>query len=226
MDALLTDPKTGLSERYDLKTEVYFKRPITNDEYKNRPATRGFIDEAFNNIEKTMIVPKTIAGYTGHRWPDNEFDVATKSYVEGALDKVWLPSATELNIANGVDWNGDIDDAWTNPSDETGSKVFEYFNNYQNYGYSSVAEAVKAVRTPFAKNSFAMNYSIPVYLKGTTEINTDIHATSNSTDHYWTRSPSSFWFFSMRTVYSTGSFHSWRSYYSYVGVRPCVILKY
>lgn len=227
VDKLLSNPKTGLFKRYETSnTEVYYQRPIINDEYKNRPATRGFHDEAFNETERSMIVPKQIAGYIGHRWPDNENDIATKSYIEGAIDKVWLPSATELNVMNGQDWNNQSNDAWTNPSDETGSAVFKYFKDYEKYGFSSLAQAVKATRTPFARNSFAMNYSIPVYKKGTTEVNTDIHTTANSNDHYWTRSPSSTWFSHARFVYSSGLFHAHSTYDSYIGVRPCVILKY
>lgn len=224
---LLTNPKTGLFKRYEKdNTEVYYQRPITNGDYKARPATRGFLDEAFNETEKSMIVPKQIAGYTGHRWPDNALDIATKSYVEGAVDKVWLASATELNVMNGQDWNNQSNDTWTNPSDEAGSTIFQYFQNYDKYGFSSLSQAVKATRTPFAKNSFAMNYSIPVYKKGTTEVNTDIHTTANSTDHYWTRSSSSYWFNYVRTVLSSGLFNYDTTFNSAFGVRPCVILKY
>lgn len=223
---LLANPNSGLFKRKDAESEVYYQRPIKNIEYKNRPATRGFFDEAFSYEEKSMIVPKQIPGYTGHRWPDNAHDIATKSYAEGAVDKVWLPSATELNIMNGQDWNSEANDAWTNPSDESGSTVFEYFKNYQDYGFSSITEAVKTTRTNFAKNSFAMNYSIPIYKKGVTDVNTDIHSTNNSTDNYWTRSPMSSWYTSARTVYNSGLFFAHYTTHSYIGVRPCVILKY
>lgn len=235
--------KSGIYKRPEVLTmnnadkteyyELYYQRPIGVAEYKNRPATRGFLAEAFDNSEKSMIVPKVIAGYIGHRWPDNDNDSSTKSCVEGAVDKVWLPSVTELNVTNGQDWNNQQNDAWTNPSDEAGSTVFEYFKNYNQYknpytnrDNTSVADAVKATRTNFAKNSFAMNYSIPVYKKGTTEVNTDINATLNSSDHYWTRSPSSSWYNRSRIVGSSGSFGFTTHLSSNFGVRPCIIIKY
>lgn len=180
-----------------------------------------------------MIVPKVLAGYTGHRWPVNDHDVATKSYVEGAVDKVWLPSVTELNIVNGIDWNKDINDAWTNPSDEAGSIVFEYFKNYGQYANpltgnmnSSISEAVKTVRTSLAKNGSIGNFSIPVYNKGTTTVKTSISTTANTSDQYWTRSPVSYWYRSVRMVDGTGKFSHGSTVYSYGGIRPCVILKY
>lgn len=206
--------------------DIYYQRPINNIEYINRPATRGFIDEAFSDDEQSQIVPKSIAGYTGYRWPDDSFDISTKSYVNGALDKVWLASVTELNVENGQDWNGDINDAWTNPSDETGSVVFEYFKNYRDYGFNNVAEAVKAERTVFAKNSYASNFSIPVYKYQSTEINTDIHATNNSSNHYVTRSPSSPWYDGVRIILNSGRFSHTNTPNSNLGVRPCIILKY
>lgn len=139
------------------------------------------------------------------------------------MDMVWLPSVTELNVMNGKDWNGHLDDLWTNPSDEAGSTVFEYFKNKAG---DELSKALQATRTEFAKNSFAMNYSIPVYNKGTTTINTNIHPTGNSNDYYWTRSAVSYWYNSVRTVIDTGLFNATYTYNSYFGVRPCVILKY
>lgn len=170
-----------------------------------------------------MIIPKQIAGYIGHRWPDGAHNLATKSYIEGATDKVWLPSATELNIANATDWNGHVNDSWTTPSDESGSTVFEYFKDLSG---DTLTNALKATRTPFAINSFAMNFSIPVYNKGTTTVNSNIHSSKNSTDNYWTRSPSSYAFAHARLVMDSGLFSHDSSYSSGIGVRPCVILKY
>lgn len=233
VDNLLANPDSGLFKRKDMPTEVYFQRPITNDEYKARPVTRGFLDEAFSYEEKSMIVPKPIAGYTGHRWPDNAHDIATKSYIEGTVDKVWLPSATELNVEKGQDWNSLPDDAWTNPSDDASSTVFEYFKNFLNYTNpvtktknTSVAAAIKTQRTTLAKNGMVGNYSIPVYDKGTTTPKTEISVTANTSDHYWTRSPRSSYYTSVRGVTSSGSFDSWGTNRSHVGVRPCVMLKY
>lgn len=182
-----------------------------------------------------MIVPKEIAGYTGNRWPDSGHNATTKSYVEGAVDKVWLPSATELNIKNGKDWNDIEGDSWANPSDEAGSTVFEYFKNYYNYdnpvtGEKNVliADAIKTIRTDLAQDGKGGNYSIPVYDKGTTTAKTAISDTQNrnTTDNYWTRTPSSYWYNTVRTVTNKGRFGSNSSHDSYNGVRPCVILKY
>lgn len=204
--------------------EIYYQRPITNSEYTNRPATKGFYDEAFTDGEKAMIVPKIIEGYIGHRWPDNAHDVSTKSYVEGALDKVWLPSATELNIMAGKDWQG-LDDSWANPSDEASSTVFEYFKNKSG---DELKNALKATRTELAKDGKAGNYSIPVYDKGSANVKTAIsnQAEINSSDHYWTRSPSSTWYYGVRTVNSSGAFHYNYTHGSDSSVRPCVIIKY
>lgn len=215
--------------------EFYYQRPIGAPEYKARPVTRGFLDEAFNDEQKSMIVPKQISGYIGHRWPDNAHDISTKSYVEGAVDKVWLPSATELNVINGIDWNGYDNDKWTNSSDDTGSTVFEYFKNYSNYTNpvtntknSSLTDAVKTVRTSLAKNGMVGNYSIPVYDKGTTNQKTAISTENNinTSDHYWTRSPASPWYTNMRVMLSTGRFSYGATDNSNCGVRPCIILKY
>lgn len=126
---------------------------------------------------------------------------------------------------NGFDWNGNID-SWTNPSDEAGSTVFEYFKNYKNYGFSSVDEAIKANRTPLATNGSAGNYSIPVYDKGTTTTKVAINSDSNTTDQYWTRSASSHWYGYIRTVHTSGRFYANNTYNSSIGVRPCMILKY
>lgn len=239
IDALVANPASGLIKRFEAdNTEVYYQRPINNSEYKARPATRGFYDEAFSDYQKSLIVPKVIAGYTGHRWPDSALDIAAKGYVEGAYDKVWLASATELNIMNGRDWNNQGNDAWTNPSDESSSSVFQYFMNYSEYinpvtnkKNNSVSEAIRTIRTKFAERSFAANYSIPMYNQlneGETDlsINTDIHAENNSSDHYWTRSPSSPGSSGVRTVLSSGLFTATISNTSHVGVRPCIILKY
>lgn len=205
----------GFSNKtYNLTNE--FKRPISNAEYKNRPATRGFYDEAFSHDEKAMIVPKTIAGYTGYRWPNNSNDPQKMSYIEGAVDKVWLPSVAELN-------NIESGDEYTSPSDATNSTVFEYFKGKKG---TTLKNALKTTRTELAKNSFAMNYSIPVYLHNSTTANTNIHATKNSTDQYWTRSPVSAYYTDVRRVNNSGSFNLTNTLYSYIGVRPCVILKY
>lgn len=233
VEKLLADTKSGLIKRYDENsTEVYYKRPIMNKEFAERPVTRGFLDEAFYDMEKSMIVPKQIAGYIGHRWPDSENDpdskhnIATKSYVEGALDKVWLPSVTELNIMNGEDWNNQSDDSWTNPSDEAGSTVFQYFKNYKEYNFATIADAVKAERTTLAKNGMIGNFSIPVYDKGTTTQKTEISTSANTSDEYWTRSPGAYWCHAVRIVQSSGEFGICRTRFSHLGVRPCIILKY
>lgn len=202
------------NRRYNFTDE--FIRPISNAEYKNRPATRGFYDEAFSNDEKAMIVPKVIAGYTGHRWPNNLNNPQKMSYVESVVDKVWIPSAAELN-------NIEFGDTYTNPSDAAGSTVFEYCRGKTG---STLYNALKTIRTELAKNSFAMNYSIPVYLRDSTTVNTDIHATNNSTDHYWTRSARADYYANIRYVPNTGMFSNLSTYASDIGVRPCVILKY
>lgn len=207
----------GFSNKKYFINGADYQRPIKNKEYRNRPATRGFYDEAFNYIEKAMIEPKSIAGFTGFRWPTNMHETSAKTYVEGTIDKVWLPSATELNIMNAEDY-------YTNPSDESSSTVFEYFKDKTD---ATLNEALKANRTLFvANNSKAMNYSIPVYKYQSTEINDDIHTTLNSGDYYWTRSPMSNYFSGVRYVSSSGTFNNSDTYNSYVGVRPCIILKY
>lgn len=215
--------KPGFFLKANDTNELYYQRPINSAEYQNRPATKGFFDEAFSYQEKSMIVPKVIAGYIGHRWPDMAHDLTTKSYVEGTVDKVWLPSATELNIANAQVVNNQSNDIWTNPSDEASSTTFDYFNELKG---SALTNALKAKRTAFAENSFAANYSIPLYKKGTTTINMDIHTSMNSSDHYWTRSPVSYGYAHVRAVYNSGLFGNDGTYCSNFGVRPCLILKY
>lgn len=207
----------GFSNRkYNISNSTY-QRTLSNPEFKNRPATRGFYDEAFSDAEKSMIVPKTIAGYTGSRWPNNSHEISEKTYVEGVVDKVWLPSVTELNMMAAEDDN-------TNPSDEVGSTVFEYFEGKTG---TELQTAIRTTRTPFlSTNSKAMNYSIPVYKFNSTEINEDIHTTNNSDDYYWTRSPKSNSYSNVRYMPITGSLEYWNTGQSSVGVRPCVILKY
>lgn len=207
----------GFSNRKYNINGIYYQRPITNNEFKNRPATLGFYDEAFNDEEKAMIMPKEIAGYTGFRWPNNAHSPSLKTYIESALDKIWLPSTTELNIMATAD-------GYTNPSDEASSTVFQYFK-----GKSGIVLQIslKAERTAFVKaNSKAMNYSIPVYKYQSTEINEDIHMTSNSADVYWTRSPVSDNYTVVHRVVSSGEFYGSSTDNSTYGVRPCLILKY
>lgn len=222
--ATSSDSKTGVlltsvgfsNRKYTINGAEY-QRPIKNVEYRNRPATRGFFDEAFTNEEKTNIVPKTIPGYIGFRWPTGTHEPANMTYVEGAMDKVWLPSATELNIMSN-------NEEYTNPSDEASSTVFEYFK-----GNTGVAlqNALKAERTKFVKdNSKAMNFSIPVYKYQSEEINEDIHTTMNSLDYYWTRSPMPYYCNNVRYVIDSGIFKNHNSDNSHIGVRPCIILKY
>lgn len=216
----------GFSNKIYTFTDEY-KRQISNIEYRNRPATRGFYDEAFTDEQKSMILPKVIPGYIGHRWPNNSNDPTKMSYIEGTIDKVWLPSATELNSMS-------VNDEHTNPSDDAGAKVFEYFKNYGKYNNhfmdklnSSLSEALKTKRSEFVKvDSKSMNYSIPVYKYQSTDINNEISTTANSADWYWTRSPMSINYGNVRYVTSSGSFSDYRTYRSYGGVRPCVILKY
>lgn len=174
-----------------------------------------------------MIVPKAIAGYTGFRWPTQTSVASQKTYVEGAVDKVWLPSTTELNIMA-------VEDNYTNPSDEASSTAFEYFKNYTHYKdpltnttNTTIANALKTERTDFVReNSFAMNYSIPLYQYNSTAINDDISTSLNSTNYYWTRSPRSYYCHNVRYVGSSGSFDSTGTNDSNIGVRPCIILKY
>lgn len=204
-----------------------FKRPIANDEYRNRPATRGFYDEAFSAEEKALIMPKNIPGYTGYRWTNNYNATSERVNVGGAVDKVWLPSATELNIMA-------TNDSYINPSDGSSATVFEYFKSYNQYQNpvsgkinSSLADALKSKRTDFvASDSKAMSYSIPVYEYQSTVVNDDINAKSNSTDIYWTRSPRSSDYKSMYTVDNFGLFDVFNTNGSRYGVRPCIILKY
>lgn len=233
---LVDNGTSGLTKRFEANSnEIFYQRPIGNDEYKARPACRGFYDEAFNSGEKELIVPKVIGGYVGARWPESKHSVSYKSYIEGALDKVWLPSVTELNVANGTDWTLNTDDAWTSSSDKSSATVFEYFKNYSQYknplktgdgNNQSVAEAIDTKRTDFAKNSYAANFSIPLYKYQTTEINVDINSSRNSCDHYWTRSPISYWSSDIRIIKNGGLFSPGTSHDSYYGVRPCIILKY
>lgn len=91
-----------------------------------------------------------------------------------------------------------------------------------------LTNALKATRTELATDGKAGNFSIPIYDKGTTTVKTAISNQTgiNSSNHYWTRSPSSYWFRGSCVVFDTGLFHAWDSNYSYFGVRPCVILKY
>lgn len=206
----------GFSNRYHNIGSNY-KRSIKNAEYKNRPATRGFYDEAFNDNERAMIEPKVIGGYVGHKWPTESSDNTFASYVGGAIDKIWIPSATELNIMN-------ADSNYTNSSDVSGSTVFKYFQTKTD---KNLEDALKTKRTPFVENnSKAMSYSIPVYKYQSVDINEDIHDKSNSTNNYWTRSPMSSDCRKIRIVKSQGRFDSDITINSIYGVRPCIILKY
>lgn len=208
----------GFSNRkYNIIGAIY-QRPINNEEYKNRPATRGFYDEAFTDDEKAMIVPKKIAGYIGYRWPADTNEPSKMSNIDGDLDKVWLPSVTELNVM-ASDYN------FINASDEAGSTVFQYFRDKTDV---ALHEALKATRTEFViNNSKAMNYSIPVYKYQSTEINEDIHTSLNSLDYYWTRSPLSNSYSFICYVHDSGLFaYDYGSNGSNIGVRPCIILKY
>lgn len=133
------------------------------------------------------------------------------------MDKIWLPSTTELNIMS-------AEDNYTIPSDETSSTVFKFFNGKSG---EELQNALKAVRTPFvANNSKAMNYSIPLYQYQSTAVNIDINEKSNSLDYYWTRSAMSDNYANMRSVNYSGTFGSNYTDYSAFGVRPCMILKY
>lgn len=208
----------GFSNRkYNIIGAIY-QRAINNEEYKNRPATRGFYDEAFTDDEKAMIAPKNIAGYTGVRWPTNVHGATNMTYVEGAIDNVWLPSTTELNLM------GNKDD-FTTPSDEASATVFEYFKGKTS---TDLQNALKTTRTDFVKaNTFAMNYSIPIYQYNSVAINSNIHKTANSSDTYWTRSPMSFYYDQVRCVDGSGNFNEYHTTdNSFLGVRPCIILKY
>lgn len=211
----------GFSNRKYYISGSAYQRPINNEEYKNRPATRGFYDEAFTEDEKSMIAPKEIAGYTGFRWPAKTHEISAKTYVEGVVDKVWLPSATELNIMETGDY-------FTNPSDASSSTVFKYFKNYHDYNFNNIAEAIMATRTPFTENnSKAMNYSIPVYQFQSAAINDDIHETLNSSDFYWTRSPRTYSYGTVLRVDNMGTFSDiLHTDGAPVGIRPCVILQY
>lgn len=207
----------GFSNRIYTVNGNSYQRPITNIEYKERPATRGFYDEAFSESEKSMIVPKEISGYIGFRWPTSTYEASKKTFVEGVVDKVWLPSTSELNIM-GAENNE------ANASDEAASKVFAYFKGMTG---ASLQNALRATRTPLiVANSKAMNYSIPLYQYQSTEINTDIHDKNNSTDYYWTRSAMSKYSKRVLLVHSSGSFGTYDNFGSDVGVRPCIILKY
>lgn len=222
---------SGLVHQWN--NEVLYQRPISSIEYVKRTAAKGFYDEAFSNEQKSMIIPKAIGGYTGNRWPDSTQEISKKSYIEGALDKVWIASATELNIMNGYDWENNLNDAWTNPSDEANSTVFEYFKSWNQYSNPydrsrkniSLEDSLKAHRTAFALEDRAGNYSIPVYNKGTTIENENI-GTGNTSDNYWTRSPVSSWYTHIRIVGIEGVFPASPTYDSQIGARPCIILKY
>lgn len=168
-----------------------------------------------------MIVPKVIAGYIGHRWPRGN-DVATKSYVDGVVDKIWLPSVTELNVEQGEDWNSLENDDWTNTNDKIGSSTFEYFKRFKG---SELSKVLTSERTVLAGNGKAGNYSIPVYKKGSTEPIENISENNIST-YYWTRSIPSYWHEHVRVIRPNGLFSQLQSINSTVGIRPCVTLKY
>lgn len=173
-----------------------------------------------------MIVPKTIAGYTGYRWPDDSISVSAMSYIEGTVDKVWITSSSEL---------GDGENEYNSSSEDSSSTAFEYFKNFQlyknpynNLNNVTLNSARAGIRSSILNgdNNTAGNYSIPIYCKGTTAINTDIHGSMNSSNTYWTRTSASNWSAHMRMVDKNGACGSARPNNSNFGVRPCIILKY
>lgn len=207
----------GYSNKKFSFNSVPYQRPINREEYKNRPATRGFFDEAFTKDEKAMIMPKVISGYIGWRWPSKEKDPTGNQYVEGSVDKVWLASAAELNIMS-------VDEAYPNSSDEASTTVFKYFKDKSGV---ALENALKSVRSPFVvNNTKAMNYSIPLYEYQSTKIIENIHEELNSLDYYWTRSPVSNIYTRISSVNNLGKFRDDSTSSSRLGVRPCIILKY
>lgn len=226
---LNSTPETGLLTSVGYSNSLFFAgdyvRDIKAEPYVKRPALRGFYDEAFNWDEKSLIVPKVISGYTGFRWPSNNDTVSNMSYVEGAVDKVWIASAIELGATGNV----------ANSSDAASACTYEYFKNYEKYlnpftgEYNkSLMESRCGMRSPLlsSTSTLAGNYSVPMYLRGTTDINTDISPENHKLNYYWTRTPMSRWHFRMQVVSNTGGFDANMTGSAGIGARPCLILKY
>lgn len=228
--SLSSTKETGLLTSVGFSNKLHFgglyKRAMNKNAFINRPMSNGFYDEAFNEEEKAMLVPRCIPGSVAFRWPTNANNIEAKTYIDGTIDKVWIPSAVEL---------GAVSDEYVNSSDNASATTFEYFKNYglYNNAYDGIknvslfhARIAKGTDLLISSNSKVGNFSIPIYKRGSTEINDDIHESKNSSSNYWTRSALSGWFREMRVVIGAGSLNAYATTSSDLGVRPCIILKY
>lgn len=223
---------TGYYKRTE-NNEIYYKRPNITE----RPAVNGFLDEAFTKDEQARIIPRVIAGQNSHQWPSSGYFMDDKVITPTTVDKIWVPSAAELNIEVGVDWNGQPDDGngnnnWFVGSDNSTSDAFAFFRQFKTI--ETLSSAVRATGTEFDKNPQVSNYSIPL------DVPTSNIGTANSqneelridywgnkgTREYWTRTATSYWSVSVGFIMTSGGFYSSSTYNSGIGARPAMILSY
>lgn len=210
--------------------EIYFKRPNNTE----RPAVNGFLDEAFTQEEQERIVPRVIPGQECHEWPSNANNIDDKITSPTTVDKIWIPSASELNIKEGKDWNDNAlngeGNNWSAGSDISGA--FAFFKQYQTV--DSLTAAIRATGTAFDRNPKVSNFSIPLDVDNS-NIGTSNTQVNNSykdywgdagTRHYWLRTPSSYWFHRIGFVQTTGTFYYGVTNSSHIGARPAMVLSY
>lgn len=213
--------------------EIVYRRP------KNtvRPAVNGFLDEAFSQEEQELIVPKVIPGELTHEWPSKQRYTADKSLTPTTVDKIWVPSNSELNISQGMDYNGRPDDGnggnnWSVSTDNGSNTAFAFFRQFQTV--QSLSNAVKASSTDFDRNALVSNYSIPLDVDQSNINASNSKPFDNLTDYwgeigaryYWTRTPSNNWHNSVGVVEAKGGFTFGTSHFSHIGARPALILSY
>lgn len=214
--------------------EIVYRRP------KNtvRPAVNGFLDEAFSQEEQELIVPRVIPGQISHEWPTNNINfTSNKTLTPTTIDKVWIPSTTELNIEQGRDWNGDNynengGNNWSGSADSSSGTAFAFFRQFQTE--TTFLTAIRATGTEFDRNPKVSNYSIPLDVDqnniGTNNTQNDQdnkdYWGNTGTRYYWTRTPASYLSHGVGYVKNNGYFSYYVTYYSNVGVRPALILSY
>lgn len=213
--------------------EIYFKRPNNIE----RPAVNGFLDEAFTQEEQERIVPRVIPGQECHQWPSNSNYSTKKILAPTTIDKIWIPSANELNIKVGKDSDGNYSDDnininWTTGSDSSTSNTFTFFKQFQTV--DTLTAAIRATGTDFDRNPKVSNFSIPLDVY---ESNIGISNTQNDnkykdfwgdagTRYYWTRTVTSNWYSYVNYIRTSGAFSYTNTNHANIGARPAMVLSY
>lgn len=223
---------SGYHKRFD-NNEIIYKRPNNTV----RPAVNGFLDEAFTQEEQERIVPRVIPGQECRQWPSGTNLVNDKITSPTTVDKIWVPSATELNIKEGQDWNGNNDmntagNNWTTGSDNSTNRAFAFFKQFQSV--DSLTAAIRATGTDFDRNPKVSNFSIPLdvdqsnigTLNSQIDNNFKDYWNNSGTRYYWLRSPASYWFGNNGCILSSGTFYSTSTHGTHFGARPAMVLSY